>query len=53
MPPKKGKGKGKGKGKKEKKAPVVPDYVPEKKLSENDKKFYTIQIELLERQYEK
>jgi hypothetical protein len=49
MPPKKGK----GKGKKEKKAPVVPEYVPEKKLSENDKKFYTLQIELLEKQYEK
>jgi len=49
MPPKKGK----GKGKKEKKAPVVPEYVPEKKLSENDKKFYTLQIELLERKYEK
>jgi len=53
MPPKKGKGKGKGKGKKEKKAPVAPEYVPEKKLSENDKKFYTMQIELLEKQYDK
>jgi hypothetical protein len=50
MPPKKGKGKGK---KKEKKPPTVPEYVPEKKLSENDKKFYTVQIELLEKQYEK
>lgn len=51
MPPKKGKGK--GKGKKEKKGPKVPEYVPDKKLSENDKKFYTMQIELLEQQFEK
>jgi hypothetical protein len=51
MPPKKGKGK--GKGKKEKKPPAVPDYVPEKKLSENDRKFYTVQIELLEKQYQR
>lgn len=51
MPPKKGKGK--GKGKKEKKAPAVPEYVPEKPLSENDKKFYTMQIDLLEKQFEK
>ncbi|CAF2927096.1 unnamed protein product [Rotaria sp. Silwood2] len=49
MPPKKGK----GKGKKEKKAATAPEYVPEKKLSENDKKFYTMQIQLLEKQYEK
>ncbi|CAF3813433.1 unnamed protein product [Rotaria magnacalcarata] len=47
MPPKK------GKGKKEKKTVAVPEYVPEKKLSENDKKFYTMRIELLEKQYEK
>lgn len=51
MPPKKGKEK--GKGKKKKKAPAVPEYVPEVKLSENDKRFYTTQIELLERQYER
>lgn len=50
MPPK---GKGKGKGKKEKKAPVVPEYVPEKPLSENDKKFYTAHIEILEKQVER
>lgn len=49
MPPKKEK----GKGKKEKKPAAVPDYVPEKALSENDKKFYTIQIELLEKQYDR
>ena len=49
MPPKKEK----GKGKKEKKPPAAPEYIPEKKLSENDKKFYTMQIELLEKQYEK
>ncbi|CAF1098015.1 unnamed protein product [Rotaria sordida] len=48
MPPKKEK-----KGKKEKKPPTVPEYVPEKKLSENDKKFYTMQIQLLEKQFEK
>ncbi|CAF3361286.1 unnamed protein product [Rotaria socialis] len=47
MPPKK------EKGKKEKKTIAVPEYVPEKKLSENDKKFYTMRIELLEKQYEK
>lgn len=49
MPPKKEK----GKGKKEKKTVAAPEYVPDKKLSENDKKFYTMQIELLEKQYEK
>ena len=53
MPPKKAKGKGKGKGKKEKKPATIPEYVPEKPLNENDKKFYTTQIELLEKQYEK
>ena len=45
--------KDKGKGKKEKQKPTVSEYVPEKKLSENDKKFYTMQIELLEKQYQK
>lgn len=49
MPPKKDK----GKGKKEKKAPAVPEYVPEKALTENDKRFYMAQIELLEKQFEK
>ncbi|CAF0979733.1 unnamed protein product, partial [Didymodactylos carnosus] len=48
MGPKKDKGKGK---KKKDKGPAVPDYVAEKPLSENDKKFYTMQIEILERQY--
>ncbi|CAF3373297.1 unnamed protein product [Rotaria sp. Silwood1] len=49
MPPKKGE----KKGKKEKKTVAAPEYVPEKKLNENDKKFYTMQIQLLEKQYEK
>ncbi len=51
MPPKKGKGK--GKGKKSKKAPAVPEYIPEQKLSENDKRYYTTQIEFLEKQFER
>jgi len=51
MPPKKGKDK--GKGKKTKKAPAVPEYIPEKKLSENDIKYYTTQIEFLEKQFER
>ncbi|CAF1420937.1 unnamed protein product [Adineta steineri] len=50
MGPKKGKDKGKGK---KKKAPAVPEYVPDIKLNENDKKFYTTQIELLEKQFER
>ncbi|CAF1108472.1 unnamed protein product [Adineta steineri] len=45
-------GKDKGKGKK-KKAPAVPEYIPDIKLNENDKKFYTTQIELLEKQFER
>ncbi|CAF1185015.1 unnamed protein product [Adineta steineri] len=50
MGPKKGKDKGKGK---KKKAPAVPEYIPDIKLNENDKKFYTTQIELLEKQFER
>jgi hypothetical protein len=47
MPPKN------GKSKKEKKPTPAPEYIPEKKLTENDKKFYTVEIDLLEKQFQR
>ena len=52
MPPKRDKSKGKGK-KGKKSAAAALEYIPEKKLSENDKQFYTKQIDLLEKQYQR
>ena len=47
MPPKRDKSQGKGKKGKKGAAAAALEYVPEKKLSENDKLFYTKQIDLL------